>query len=175
MNIRKKCKIDSSLKEEVSFGSNTNAFVYYELVIESVIMAYMALEAFLNEHIPEDYECWSNRRSERILEASNNEKIERHFTNEEKITIILPEVLCVESPKGRSKAWENYKKLHNLRNRLVHMKTLDRRSSGPETETIWDSLLKVEAPHRLSKSIIDYFIKRMPNPPEWYNKCPIRA
>jgi len=169
--IRIKAKIDSSLKSEVGFDSHSEAFDYIERVMESIVMAFTALEAFVNEIIPDDYKYEAYRKSETILELMNKEQIERFLSLDEKLSTILPEVLSIKSPKG-IRCWQGYRKLKTVRDRVIHMKNVDRRSSGPDIPTLWHELFKVKSPVFQAKDIIDYFVKAMDDCPRWHSEYP---
>ena len=170
-DLRKKSGIDLSNKSEVSFESNRAAFDYVERVMESIVMAFTALEAYVNEVIPDDYKYETNRKSEIILEIMDKKQVERWLSLDEKLSHILPEVLKIKSPKS-SRSWQGYRKLKKVRDRIIHMKAEDRRSSGPDIPTLWHELLKVEPPYARAKEIIDYFVKSMKSSPRWHNEYP---
>jgi hypothetical protein len=69
--IRVASGIDKSLQTDVSFQSDKEAFDYIERMIEAVVLAFTALEAFVNETIPEDFVYAHHVRSEVVLEAAN--------------------------------------------------------------------------------------------------------
>jgi hypothetical protein len=60
---------------------------------------------------------------------------------DEKLKRVLPQAHNIKSPSG-TKAWQDFKELKGLRDRLVHMKSIDRKASGPEHQTIWGLLLE---------------------------------
>ncbi len=165
--IRKKSKIDTSIKKQVTFPSNLEAFDYLERVMESIVMAFTALEAFVNEHIPDDYEYHTNRKSKIIIEVMDKQAIERWLSLDEKLATVLPEAISVESPKGK-KCWQGYKELKSTRDRIIHMKKEDRRSSGPDIPTLWHKLFKVSPSYKQAKDVIDYFIKETGIQPRWH-------
>lgn len=167
--IRKSSKIDSSLKKEVVFSSTADSFDYLERVMESVIMAFTALEAFANENIPDDYEYHCNKKSEIILEIMDKKAIERWLSLDEKLSIVLPLARGIESPKGK-KCWQGFMDLKVTRNRIVHMKKEDRRSSRPEIPTLWHKLLKSNAPYIQAKDMIGYFVIGTGAIPRWYSE-----
>lgn len=170
--IRKASNIDGSIKDQVSFSTTAQSFDYIERVMESIVMAFTSLEAFVNENIPDDYEYHTNRRSEIILEVMDKKAIERWLSLDEKLSKVLPEAKGIDSPKG-SKCWQGYRDLKTTRDRIIHMKKEDRRSSGPEIPTLWHSLFKVNAPYLQAKEIIDFFVKKTGVQPRWhgeYNK-----
>ena len=53
-SIREHSKIDRSIKSEVAFDTTSDSFDYLEQVMESIVMAFTALEAFVNELIDEN-------------------------------------------------------------------------------------------------------------------------
>lgn len=167
--LRVSSEIDKSLKREVSFTSETDALNYIERMIESIMLAYSAIEAFANETIPGDFVYTRHKNSDLLLEASNKESIERHVPTDEKLTTVLPEVLGCKSPKG-THCWQNYKQLKASRDRIIHMKTEDRKSSGPELDTIWKAIVLTPAPHLSAKALVDYFVKNMTTKPQWHQR-----
>jgi hypothetical protein len=140
-----------------------------ERIIESVLLAFTAIEAFANETIPDDYILEHYRTSDVILEISDKREIERFVSLDEKLHRILPEIIGCVSPKG-TRSWQEYKQLKRTRDRIVHMKTEDRRSSGPAIDTVWRSILLTSAPHKASKAIIDHFVSAMKEKPRWASR-----
>jgi hypothetical protein len=169
--IRDKSGIDKTLHVEVNFPSGEDAFDYVENMIESIVLAFTALEAFVNETIPADYFYARHHRSDVVLEAASKETIERHTSLDEKLTSVLPEVLQCSSPKG-GRSWHGYRQLKNVRNRIIHMKTDDRRSSGAETESVWHAIILAPAPHLAVKAVIDHFVSAMKEKPGWHKNFP---
>jgi hypothetical protein len=169
--IRERSGIDKTLHTEVNFPSDAEAFDYIEKMIESVVLAFTALEAFVNEVIPSDYLYARHNRSDVILEVASKKTIERHTTLDEKLTIVLPEILSCTSPKG-GRCWHGYKTLKNARDRIIHMKTEDRRSSGAEIDTVWKAIVLAPAPHIAAKAVIDHFVSTMKAKPHWHQHFP---
>lgn len=169
--IRDRSGIDKSHHIEVSFKSDADAFDFIERMIESIVLAFTALEAFVNEIIPEDYFYAHHNRSDVVLEASSKSTIERHIRIDEKLTAVLPDILKCSSPKG-TRCWQGYRQLKATRDRIVHMKTLDRRSSGPEVESVWKAIILSPSPHLAAKDVIDHFAVHMQDKPAWYMNFP---
>jgi hypothetical protein len=169
--IRESNDIDNPRKNQVSFVSDKDAFDYLERMIEAILLAFTALEAFVNETIPEDFEYAHNARSKIILEVKDKPNIERHVSIDEKLKAVLPEVLKCTSPTG-SRSWQQYTQLKKTRDRLIHMKTEDRKSSGPEVDTVWKALFQTPVPHLTVKAIINHFVKKMPTQPGWFGRFP---
>ena len=172
--IRKKAKIDTSLKKSVVFPSEAHAFDFIEASFESVLMAYAALEAFSNEQIPDTYEHHAFRNSKIVMEVMKKADIERWLSLDEKLSVVMPAALGVKSPK-QTLCWSGFKKLKKIRDRITHMKTEDRRSSGPEKETLWNSVFHLEPPHNQAKDVIDYFVIATKNVPRWHGHYPSGA
>lgn len=170
-NIRDRSGIDRTLHTEVNFPSDEEAFDYIEKMIESIVLAFTALEAFVNETIPSDYFYARHHRSDIVLQAASKQTIERHTTLDEKLTNVLPEILSCTSPKG-GRCWHGYKTLKNARNRIIHMKTEDRRSSGTEIDTVWKAIILAPAPHIAAKAVIDHFVSTMKEKPNWHQQFP---
>jgi hypothetical protein len=169
--LRAKAGIDRSLKSEVCFASEVDALDYIERMIESIVLAYSAIEAFANESIPSDFIYARHKNSDVLLEAASKETVERQVSTDEKLTSVLPAVLGCNSPKG-TQCWQSYKQLKDSRDRIVHMKTEDRKSSGPEVDTIWKALILTPAPHLSAKAVIDHFVKNMTHKPQWHQRFP---
>lgn len=164
--LRENSNIDKSIKKQVAFNQESDAINYLELMMQSIIFAFTALEAFVNEIIPDDYVY--EKQGQKCKEIYNKNEIERWLSIDEKIGQILPIAINVESPKGKHNSWNDLLKLKKIRDRLVHMKSADRLSSGPEKSTIWSELIKAEPPYRQAFSIVSYFIKKMQCEPRWY-------
>lgn len=164
--IRESSAIDKSLHPYVSLRSDKEAFDYIERMIEAIVLAFTAIEAFVNETIPVDFVYARHRGSDAGLDACKT-TIERHVPIDEKLTAVLPEVLGCTSPKG-SRCWQDYKQLKRTRDRLIHMKSEDRKSSGPETDTLWKAVFVTPPPHLTAKAVIDHFAKAMPRKPGWH-------
>lgn len=171
-SLRASCQIDKTIKKEASFFSEADALDYIERMIEAIVLAYSGIEAFANESIPINYVYAKHKSSKILLEASNKESIERYISTDEKLTSVLPEILGCKTPKG-THCWQNYKQLKDVRNQIIHMKTSDRKSSGPEVKTIWKSIFLTPAPHLSAMAVIDYFVKNMTNKPQWHQRCPL--
>ena len=170
--IRHSNRIDISTKAEQTFYTTEASFDYIERVMEAVITAFIGLEAFVNETIPDEYQYEKKRRSKIIVESMNKSQIERHLGIEEKISEVLPKALSVISPKN-TPCWSNFKELKKLRDRIVHMKANDRRSSGPELPTLWHKIFNAKCPHSQVLTVMDHFFKLTKNKPNWRSDFPL--
>jgi len=171
--IRLGSGFDKSLHKEVSFSTDEEAFNYLERMIESIILAFTALEAFINESIPENFTYAKFNKRKKLEETLLKEDIERNINIDEKLSSVLPECLICASPKGK-RQWEEYQKLKVTRDRIVHMKTKDRSVRVDDVDPLWRSLFITPAPHITVKTMIDHFAKHMENKPLWYDKFPYK-
>jgi len=154
------------LPEADSFGA-------IEHYMASVVFACTALEAFANELIPDSFvHVIEKNDSDRHY---NKEQIERWLTPLEKLGDVLPKALNVATPKG-GKLWEPCKKLFDIRDRIIHMKTADRQFNdlSGRASSIWNELLQDPLPHTYSvaKSLMEHFFTAVGKTPRWFEKCP---
>ena len=115
-------------------------FDFFENFISHVVFSHSALEALANEVIPNDF-CYNFTKKGETL-SYKKEEIERCINLDEKLDQILPAIFKTGSPKGKD-VWEKYKKLKEFRDRIIHLKSIDRSSSGVEKETIWGDMLRL--------------------------------
>jgi hypothetical protein len=169
--IRDRSGIDRTLQSNLTFASDGDALDYLERMSEAVILAFTALEAFVNETIPDDYQYARHARSQIILEVASKPAIERFTPIDEKLCVILPDVLKCGSPR-QSRCWSAYKNLKQCRDRLIHLKTADSKSSLADVDTIWKLLFRVAAPHEAVRGVVEHFAKAMENVPSWYGRFP---
>lgn len=115
-------------------------FDYFEALSIEVIFSHTALESFANEAIPEGIEYQFKGRGNRDPVVFGKAEVERHVSLDEKLKRVIPRALKIATPSGKQ-VWEDYKKLKVVRDRLVHLKSVDRKSSGPEHQTIWGLMI----------------------------------
>ncbi|MBC7625184.1 MAG: hypothetical protein H7232_17595 [Aeromicrobium sp.] len=170
--LRKKANIDTTLKSDVSFPFTSDAMDFFALRMEAVVLAVIAIEAFVNESIPDGYSFVSkHERTDHTLTRPKSE-IERYVTLDEKLATVLPGALArCPTPKGMA-AWQKYLLLRKLRDRLVHLKTEDRKAIWPELASVWTDLVLCLDPALSAKSIIDHFVPYLPKRPDWHRLYP---
>lgn len=158
-------------------NSNEQFFDLLQKRMGAIVFSYSALEAFANENIPDDYEYTSERDDKRCIEKYNKEQIERYLNLDVKLGSVLPPIMNMNSPKGKP-IWNRYKQIQDLRDRIIHIKSHDRRSAPPAEKTIWGDLLSKDYPNFAleAKDIIDYFLTKTPieKRPRWFNKFPYK-
>jgi len=119
--------------------NHSKLFDYFELFTTHVVFSFTALEAFANEAIPEEFEYKIEKKGETTLLKKPD--IERSVNLDEKLYSVLPQALGVATPKGK-KLWQQYKLLKSMRDRIIHLKSVDRSPSGAESESVWGMMLR---------------------------------
>jgi len=148
-----------------------NALEYY---MASIIFAYTALETFANYSIPDMYKYKKLRDDKKCLEIYNKEEIEKNIKLDLKISDILPEIYNIKSFKG-TKKWERYLGLKNIRDRIVHLKSIDTQynKTGNPYNHLWNDLINngdLRNYTIIAKEIIEYFYSSKKH--RWLIKCP---
>ena len=103
-------------------------YSYFQKAITVPIFLFTAIEAFANQLIPNHYVY--HQRSKlflwRIQKRVSKLEIERKFSTDKKLTAVLFEL------KGKqiktTSLWAQYRKLKNLRDELIHLKTREKQS-----------------------------------------------
>jgi len=173
--VKSKFTRRSKIKNQELFVSDDEEFFnLLEMRMGGIVFAYTAIESFANEQIPDGYIFKLERDDKKCTEIYNKEQIERNVSLEIKLNSVLPEILGAKSLK-KSKLWDKYKNLKNLRDRIIHMKSIDKKSAGPEEKTIWKELLSLGHPHFaiIAKEIIQYYINEK-DMPRWLSKFPFK-
>lgn len=151
--------------------TDEDIFSYLEDVMASVVFAYTALEAFANEEIPDDF-VYTISKS-KCSEVFDKSQIERSLSLQTKLGDILPAITGIASPKG-TKVWQEFVALEELRNNIIHMKTIDRRHVGYSNQSIWSKLVCEPVPFVLpsAKGMVDHFYASRQLRPHWYEHLP---
>jgi hypothetical protein len=165
--------IDS--KPSVGEDISPRVFDFLELMMASIIFAYSSLEAFANEEIPENYNYETTRNRSALLVVLRKSSIERNINLDEKLSIILPQVKKVNSPKG-TRIWNEYVELGRIRDRIIHMKSADRIHStwnNHYPNTLWSYLCNPKSINYplVSKNLFLHFKKI--DETSWLKYCPI--
>jgi len=154
---------------------SARVYDYLECIMTSVLFAFSSLEAFANEEIPEDLIHEAQRRQSGIHVAYQKHSVERYVSLDEKLSIILPKAKGKPSPKGLN-VWTEFVILRRLRDRLVHLKSLDRAHSKADNlypKSIWSELLAPNQPNfpLIVKNMMLHFFDEN-NSHHWLRNCP---
>jgi len=155
----------------------TRVYDYLELICASITFAYTALEAFANEELPDDFIYEFEEQTDSglyVVRQSDKEQIEHRFSLSEKLATVLPQALGKSSPKGTS-SWEGFVHMRRLRDRIIHMKSSDRKHSKGDNmhpKSIWNDILDPDQRHypSISKVMILHF--KQENDAHWLKYCP---
>ncbi|MDN3658372.1 hypothetical protein QWZ08_22145 [Ferruginibacter paludis] len=130
---------------------------YFELIITSVIIAYSSIEALVNMAIPWDYvhkRREKNKNTNRMKTVKNTKSdIERWYTLDDKMNIILPEALNVILP-NQQKWWVRFDKLKKLRNEIIH--SIDSKSNDRYSKFLKKDIFGIVGSHL---DVINFFSK----------------
>ena len=141
-------------------------FDYIQDYFSSIILAFTAIEMACNTHIrSDDTLTLENRRS---TETFTGEQIERWVSLDEKI-VFVADRLGAQFDRGGS-TWQNYKKLVDMRNRLVHLKNADRESHGCDADNIWTFALcqsPINPVQIALKVLNEMYAAKLENAPQW--------
>ena len=151
----------------------SSVYDYLELIMASLVFAYTALESFANEQIPETYVYHSHEKN--FTRSYDRGQIERSISLDIKLATILPEVLSISTPKG-TRLWQDYKRLNELRDRIIHMKVVDRSCREPEPKSFWGELINdsLPKPYLIANAMMGHFITSNGKMPRWFSKCPLQ-
>lgn len=168
-SLLRKCITD---KDEFGKLPDDESFTFFERMMGSVVFACTALEAFVNEQIPDSF-AYVDTSDKRFTKTFDKEQIERQLSLDAKIGEVLPDVLRIKSIKGGT-LWGAFIRLRELRDRIIHMKTKDREFKGDNPKSIWNALMSDPLPETYvtAKRIIDHFVIAKGNEPRWFQKCP---
>ena len=153
-------------------NDHTPLFDVFEAKIMNIVFSFTALESFANISIPDNFKFMHIDRKGGPAIPFDKEMIERNLSLDVKLDKILPTIFKVKTPKGTA-LWQKYKTLKKLRDRLIHLKSQDTKSGGPESKTIWGELMKyrdynfANDAHQL---IGHYFVKT--HKPRWFRLYP---
>lgn len=113
----------------------------FEHLSTNIIFSYSAIEAYANLLIPDGYSFTVNRSDKRCTETYSKDQIERFISLDVKLSQVLPEITGVTFNKGTA-LWNEFTGLQNLRDRLIHVKSVDVGVRGGNEEAIWSLLLQ---------------------------------
>lgn len=153
----------------------TPLFDFFEQFFSHVVFALTSLESFANEMIPQGYSYTIIEGKTGQTVTYDRDEIERYVSLNEKLSKLLPSALGVSSPKGLH-VWRDFVDLKRSRDRMVHLKSVDRTPTGPEVETIWGYTLRnakkpfCDSAHALMGHFGPGVTER-----RWYKKYPYRS
>lgn len=158
--------INKDLEEKIYLDS-------LEHYIASIIFAFTSIEVFSNYSIPDTFEFKKIRDDNKCIEVFNKDRIEKYISLDLKISEILPIIYDVSSFKGTS-LWEQYLDLKKIRDKLIHLKTIDTKNTPDNPfNHLWNDLInngELLNYSKKAKRIIKYFLKNKKH--RWFERCP---
>ncbi|SHG32187.1 hypothetical protein [Flavobacterium defluvii] len=113
--------------KKIGIDATSDLYDFFEEIQTSIIFSYIAVEAFSNAAIPEDFEH-EKFNEKGIKEIWSKSNIERWMTTSEKVGILLPKILNSSDVK-QEPFWHTFKNLEKLRNEIVHQKTVQKETA----------------------------------------------
>lgn len=110
----------------------------FELLIQNTVFACCAIEAFVNQVIPDDYiheHVWNGKKRK-----LDKEKIERNLSTSDKLTKVLPKIYNSSLKKGTT-LWNQYHDMKTTRDRIIHVKSSDLGIGSDDEQSIWETLI----------------------------------
>ena len=149
---------------------------YFEHRTMSVIFSFQAIESFCNLNIGKNVtDKFRIKRNKKKYDLMSADDLERNLSTSQKLSDVLPKILDVPTPKGKS-VWGDYKKLKRARDAAVHIKSHDQQMAGRKatensSDFLYFNFLKysiAEYP-QAAVDMIRYFVKE-DDQPRWLNK-----
>jgi hypothetical protein len=144
-------------KRKIGIDIRSDLYDFFEEIQTSIIFSYIAVEAFSNAAIPENFE-YEKFNEKGIKEIWSKSNIERWMTTSEKVGILLPKILNSSDVK-QEPFWPTFKSLEKLRNEIVHQKTVQ--SETALDTAIYSKMLDQSIFNIIESSIqvIDFYYK----------------
>jgi hypothetical protein len=132
---------------------------FFEYAMIAVTFSYQALEAFANEIVTNELKGSVRLvRGAKTLEL-NAAEVERKASTEEKLGVIVPNLLKAKSPKSFA-AWQGLKHIKGIRDATIHLKSIDQYVRGkPDDQTLYFRLLNTDPLSfpRAAIAMLEYF------------------
>jgi hypothetical protein len=136
---------------------------YFEYCMIATTFSYQALEAFTNHSISKElggacYKIEKVRCGRNETFFLTSEELERQYSTDEKLGTILPTILKMKSPK-QTKAWQHYKDLKKLRDKIMHFKPSELQLTNFTKKTFFFLLLDYDLKNIVvdALQILEYF------------------
>lgn len=136
-------------------------FDYWSFIMSSINQSISALEAYINsciDRLGQDEFCYYNSRQRRQVKNAKSEVI-RNLSIEEKITLILPQIIFGNNNlyKGignskNKKSFDKFKELYKIRNDLEHPKPKNTRYPKAKT-SVWEKMFVTQTANGLKPKI----------------------
>lgn len=100
---------------------------YFGMTCGFVTFLFTALEAFMNQFIPDDYQ--HSKKGNKCIETYNKEEIQRHFTFKEKL-LVMAKISGKDFSETNEPTFQVISNLKDYRDSIVHLKQVKEGSSA---------------------------------------------
>lgn len=175
---RDKHGLNKPIGRYVQLNDPSSVLNILQPLMMAVITSYTAIEAFCNDAIPDDTdtEFWSTLSFDKSEQFNNKSSVERWASVETKMRYFVNHFYGVDpDPKGCNPIWGSYLKIKKIRNRLIHVNTIDAEGTSSDGKNLWDDLVTLnKKPHILAKDVFDFYLKPIDKDkrPRWYRLYP---
>ena len=115
--------------KSVSFKDTVTLCDYFEQCMIAVTFSFQALETFCNHVIANELKGTFNLQRRKEVITVTPIELERLAATEEKLAIVLPQLLARATPKGK-KVWDDFVRLKRARDSTIHLKSSDQYPPG---------------------------------------------
>lgn len=144
--------------------------------IWNIVYSFLALESFMNDSIKQEYTYDNSKKIIRTRKGTktilDQKIIQESISVSDKFRIILPDIYEIKVLE--ESVLNDFKKIKDLRNKLTHLKEIDKISSWFKDNTIWKILFSKDFINHaiVVKNIIWYFLSScdVKKSPRWFNK-----
>lgn len=114
---------------------------FFEQRFLNIVFSFTALEAFANQTVPDDFVFSKLRQDKKSTESFDKDQIERNLSLDIKLSEVLPKITGIKFEKGTS-LWNQYSKLKAIRDRIVHIKSVDMGIKDRKITSVWAEILE---------------------------------
>lgn len=111
-------------KEYYKYNIENNPYLVFDLIEEtfiSVVFAYSAVEATINNLIPNSYAIIKIDKNRKVID--DKEYIEKYYKLTDKIKDVIGQIYKIDIDFNKLDFWNAFKKLEYYRNEIVHFKS----------------------------------------------------
>lgn len=155
----KRLSLFSKLSRNEYFSAvNGDFYWYYSTVSSYVIFLFLAIEAFINKSIPNNFEYKKNIPGKKT-ELYDKYQVQRNIEFLEKIKSVLPEATNKNFVSEHTHKYEFIRKLKLFRDEIVHTKSFEGKSSPNFYEDLFVMSLDFEFDETLiaARDFINYY------------------
>ncbi|HEX9002673.1 MAG TPA: hypothetical protein VGB07_22390 [Blastocatellia bacterium] len=146
---------------------------YFEHCMIAVTFSFQALETYCNHVIVDKLKYNFSLQRRDGIKSFTPAELERGVSTEEKLSVVLPSLLGVGTPKGK-KVWQDFVTLKRARDSTIHLKSSDQYPNTPPTNIVDEENLFFQflnkKPKDFPKSaihLIKYFLDQK-ELPRWF-------